>query len=248
MRLKRHALLIAAPKLKDHRDHPGTQVDVAELRRWMLSNPGGAWEDGEIEILNNNPSWEDLTPWLEYQAKCDYVFNAFAGHGYMVNADYGGNDTAICLRDGQDIRVKALNPGNKRCTILADCCRNLSIVIPAELIEEQKAYAKIAEADDRGRFRELFDQAVLSAEEGATYLYSCGENQSAADDDNQGGLFTFQLLNSAREWASYQPKNAVLYIDRAFEAAQTRTIRVEPQQHPHMPPVRRRRHFPFAVT
>ena len=41
MSLKRHALLIASPKLKDHRDHPGTQVDVAELCRWLQSNQGG---------------------------------------------------------------------------------------------------------------------------------------------------------------------------------------------------------------
>ena len=80
------------------------------------------------------------------------------------------------------------------------------------------------------------------------YLYSCGENQAAADDDEQGGLFTFQLLKSAREWASLQPKNAVMYMDKAFDAAQARTNRVEPQQHPHMPPARRFRHFPFAVT
>jgi hypothetical protein len=176
------------------------------------------------------------------------VFNAFAGHGYMVKADYAGHDTVICLRDGQDIRIKALNPGNKRCTILADCCRNLSITIPAELIEEKQAYATFAEVVGRDRCRELFDRAVLSAEQGATFLYSCGENQSAADDDAQGGLFTFQLLTAAREWASLQPTNAVLYMDKVFEAAEARTRRIEPQQHPHMPPVRRMRHFPFAVT
>lgn len=247
MSLKRHAILIAAPKLKDHPDLPGTEVDVAKLQQWLRSNQGGAWEAGEITTFSN-PTWADLEPWLKYQAGCDYVFNAFAGHGYMVPAEYGRGDTVVCLRDGQDLRAKKLNPGNRRVTILADCCRNLTVDIPSELIEEKRAYAKFAEDPDRRRFRDLFDRAVLEAEEGATYMYSCDENQSAADDDEDGGLFTFNILKAAREWAMYQPKGAVFRLDKVFEAAKARTTAMAAQQHPEMPPVRRMRHFPFVVT
>jgi len=69
---------------------------------------------------------------------------------------------------------------------------------PSELLEEKRANAKFSE--DPSRFRDLFDRAVLEAEEGATYLYSCDQNQAATDDDEDGGLFTFNFLKAAREW------------------------------------------------
>lgn len=247
--MKRFALLIAAPKLKDHRPLPGTEVDVVKLREWLLSDRGGAWEPNEIKTFSN-PAFTDLKPYLTYQSGCDYAFTAFAGHGYMVKAEYGGHDTVVCLRDGEDLRVKELNPGNKRCTVVADCCRNLITDIPAELIKEALTYnAKSFSAyDDRARLRALFDQAVTAAEEGATYLYSCDKNQQAADDDDDGGLFTFHLLKAAREWAGAQARPAVLRLDTAFATAKARVTVAEPQQHPEMPPVRRLVHFPFAVA
>ena len=247
MTLKRHAILIAAPKLKDHRDHPGTEVDVAKLKRWLCSNNGGAWEPSEIATFSN-PSAAQLEKWLNFQAGCDYVFNYFAGHGYMQPTEYGGRVTFLCLKDDDDLRARELNPGNKRVTVIADCCRNLPFQFPGELLVEKRAYAKSAEIIDRRRFRDAFDRAVLEAEEGATYIYSCNENQSAADDDNDGGLFTFSFVMSASEWASYQPKNAVMRLDKVFESASARTTAMLPQQLPEMPPVRRMRHFPFAVT
>jgi hypothetical protein len=247
--MKRFAILIAAPKLKDHRPLPGTEVDVVKLREWLLSNQGGAWEPNEIKTFSN-PTHAELKPYLAHQTSCDYAFTAFAGHGYMVKAEYGGHDTVVCLRDGEDLRVKALNPGNKRCTIVADCCRNLIVDIPSELIKEALTYRAKAfsEYDDRVRCRALFDSSVSGAEEGAVYLYSCDKNQTAADDDDDGGLFTFNLLKAAGEWVSRQPRNAVLRLDAAFATAKARTMAMEPQQHPEMPPVRRLVHFPFAVS
>lgn len=85
-------------------------------------------------ISRRSATRAELEPWIKYQAGCDYVFNAFAGHGHMVQADYGRADTVVCLRDGEDLRVKKLNPGNKRVAILADCCRNLTIATPASCL------------------------------------------------------------------------------------------------------------------
>src|SRR3954465_14590338 len=102
--MKRHAILIALPKLQGHADLPGTLVDVAKVRRWLISNHGGPWKSEEIKTFTN-PSYEELKPYLKYQSGCDYVFNLFAGHGYMVPGDYGA-DTVACLRDGVDLRVK----------------------------------------------------------------------------------------------------------------------------------------------
>jgi len=244
--VKRHAILIASPKLKDHDALPGTLADVANMRGWLLSNQGGAWEPGEIKTFTN-PSYEELNPYLQLQSGYDYVINLFAGHGYMVPADYG-TDTVACLRDGVDLRVKMLNPGNKRCTVLADCCRKLHVNIPPELVLEARAEkTAVFASDDRARCRALFDKHVMAAEEGAVYLYSCGKNQTAADDDAQGGLFTYNFIRSAREWASYQPQNAVMQTNRTFKAAKDRTTRMEPQQHPEMGGVRRLTFFPFAV-
>jgi hypothetical protein len=245
--MKRLALLIAAPKLKDHPDLPGTEVDVRKMRQWLRTNQGGAWEADEIQTFIN-PKWEDLKPWVKQQAAADYAFTLFAGHGYMVSADYGAYETAVCLRDGEDLRVKDLNPGNKRCTILADCCRGLTVDIPSELIEEQRAFAKFAEAPDRQRFRDLFDGSVLAAEQGAIYLYSCDKDESAADDDVDGGLFTFHFLKAAREWASNRLPYSVMTLDQTFAAASGRTKAAVPQQKPQLNGGRRLRYFPFGVA
>lgn len=246
--MKRHAILIASPKLKNHKDLPGTLVDVKNVKQWLLSNQGGAWESEEIKTFTN-PSYDELMPHLKHQVGCDYVFNLFAGHGYMVKVDYSA-ETVACLRDGVDLRVKMLNPGNKRCSIIADCCRGLHVKIPPELVLEESIRAKYAAKamDDRARYRALFDKHVVAAEEGALYFYSCGKNQTAADDDDRGGLFTFNFLRAAKEWASRQSANATMQINRTFEAAKARTTQMEPQQHPEMGAVRRNTFFPFAVT
>jgi len=246
--MSRFAILIAAPILKDHRPLPGTEVDVVNLRNWLLSDQGGAWEPHEI-VMFSNPSLIDLKPHLARQRGCDYAFTAFAGHGYMVNTDYGGHDTKLCLRDKVDISTKELNPGNRRCTILADCCRGLITDIPLDLIEAFSIRTKSAsQFDERARYRALFDSAIMGAEEGATYLYSCDKGQTAADNDKKGGLFTFNLVKAGREWAGRQPKNAILRIDKVFATAKEATTAKEPQQHPEMPAVRRMVHFPFAVS
>lgn len=156
--MKRLAILIAAPKIRGSRVLPGTEVDVVNLKNWLHSNNGGAWEEDEIRTFTS-PSYADLKPSLLDQRDCDYAFNAFAGHGYTVRAEYGNHDTVVCLRDGEDLRVKFLNPGNKRCTIVADCCRTLMVDIPPELIKEARSYhgKGFREFEERRRCRELFD-------------------------------------------------------------------------------------------
>jgi hypothetical protein len=246
--MKRHAILIASPKLKNHTDLPGTLVDVRRMREWMLSNRGGAWEPEEIQTFTN-PSHDELKPYLQHQTKCDYVFNLFAGHGYTVPGEYTP-DTVACLRDGEDLPVRMLNPGNRRCSIFSDCCRHFHVDLPPELIVEKRAEERYAAKamDERARMRELFDRHVMACDEGAVYFYSCAKNQGAGDDNDEGGIFTYFFVKSANEWASYQPSNAVMPINRTFEAAKDRTTRLAPQQTPEMGGVRRMTFFPFAVT
>lgn len=246
--MKRHAILIASPKLKEHEDLPGTLVDVSRVRSWMISNEGGAWEPAEIKTFIN-PSYDELKLYLREQASCGYVFNLFAGHGYTVQSDYAP-DTVACLRDDIDLRERMLNPGNKRCTIFTDCCRHFHVELPPELIVEKRAMDRYAAkaVDERKRMRYLFDKNVLASEEGALYFYSCAKDQGAGDDPKQGGLFTYNFVHSAREWASYEPTNAVMQINRTFHAAKVRTTQMAPQQTPEMSAVRRMNYFPFAVT
>jgi hypothetical protein len=188
-----------------------------------------------------------LRPWIRHAARLDYVFVAFAGHGYVIKEEYSFS-TVACVSDAHDVRIRDLNPGNKRCVVVADCCRSIETEIPVELVESVRRYTKAAQFVETRRYRDLFDRAVECAEEGVVYLYSCDQNQTAADDDDQGGLFTFHLLKGAVKWAGSQPEGAVLSADKAFDTARTRVMAAEPQQHPTMGGVRRRVYFPFAVT
>jgi hypothetical protein len=241
--MSRLAILIAAPELRGHDPLPGTLADVERLANWMRSDEGGAWQKTEIRTFQN-PCYSDLAAHLAEASRCSYAFSSFSGHGFVRKGDFG-HQTMLCLRDGEDIPANALNPRNKRCTVLTDCCRGLHVDLPtAEPIAEFAL--KYARETRRDRLRAEFDRAVMKCEEGAIYIYSCDKNQASAEDPDEGGLFTYSLVTSAKAWAD-RSHDAVLRLNTAFDAARAKTTAREPQQHPRMS-TRRNLYFPFAVT
>ena len=72
----RKALLIGAPG----DDLPGVTKDIANLKDFLLSDAGGAWESREIETLID-PSRILVDSKLSALSLSDYSFVFFAGHG-----------------------------------------------------------------------------------------------------------------------------------------------------------------------
>ncbi|MFA8017733.1 caspase family protein [Bremerella cremea] len=243
--MKRKAILIESSNLDRQQDLPGARADVESFRRFLRSDAGGDWYDDEIVILHK-PSYQDLQRELDRASSCDYSFITFSGHGEHVQGKTV-DETRVCLNEETDLAAHRLNPGNDKCTILIDACRN---VVPERVTEQYARSAMLKFALNSGKtgHRRIFDLAVAKCEIGPVFLYSCNLNESAGENDN-GGFFSTFMVSEAENWFERcnDSGNVYLSMRSAFNRASPATTRRQPQQHPQYEEGRRQNSFPFAV-
>ena len=238
--------------MPNHDYLPGVKVDLENYSQFLKSNYGGAWEANEISIMDT-PKKSVLEAVLMLSRTADYVFITFSGHGEHLTGK-GINETKICLNAEEDIAVYELNPRNKRHSVIIDACRTVRTITETK---EKRALANQfsgAPYTVRSKCRELFDGAVAASEEGRTVMYSCDINQIANEKTGGGGVFSEELVNSARGWAVNKAVEAwrnvadVLKMDEAFKYASAATYKLSAPQKPIYEPGRRHVHLPFAVA
>ncbi|KAJ3060727.1 hypothetical protein HK102_009378, partial [Quaeritorhiza haematococci] len=245
--MRRKAILIEAGCVKDCQDIPGPLVDVALYKRWLLSDHGGAWEEEEIQVLNC-PGPASVQAWVKAASFADYALVAFSGHGHHVkNTATNREETRVILRGGEEFSVGDLNPNNARCTLIVDACREVTTIHLLESVKAARAAYVRSAGNVRQRHRDAFDAAVQACGEGTIRLYSCSVGQIAGDTQD-GGVFTFGLIDGAESWATRTSITAELPINRAFEIAKSYTLGQRPRQAPMYEGDRRLRHFPFGVV
>jgi hypothetical protein len=240
--MNRIALLIEASQVSGLVDLPGARKDVEDLKFFLKSPLGGAWDENEIKILRT-PTKSLLEINLSSAKSYNYVFIAFSGHGYHAKGK-NINETRICLYGSQEISVNTLNCGSPKTTIVIDACREVHVIkeditatFAMDELSKRMLYA------DRAAHRKLFDDAITSAPMGAEYLYSCNLDE-AAGESSEGGYFTQALLRSGK---NFNKKACVLTVDDAFREGKYYVTAKAPQQHPVFEGGRRLTHFPFAV-
>lgn len=240
--MNRIALLIEASQVLGLGDLPGARKDVEDLKFFLKSPLGGAWDENEIKILRT-PTKSLLEINLSIAKSCDYVFIAFSGHGYHAKGK-NINETRICLYGQQEISVNTLNCGSPKTTIVIDACREVHLIqedlaatFAMDALSKRMLYA------DRAAHKRLFDAAIAAAPMGAEYLYSCDLNE-AAGESREGGYFTQALL---RIGENFNKKGCVFTVDEAFRAGKYYVTAKAPQQRPVFEGGRRLTHFPFAV-
>ena len=245
--MKRAALLIASER--GGRAIPGVHKDVANLKIFLQSDIGGAWNSNEIIILVD-PTEAILDTAVSNLKDNDFAFISYSGHGFhSKNID----QTKMCLRDAMNNNVEVpifnLIPDCQRHTISIDCCRH----VEEDILIESRAYKAAMESlasarPKRERYRKLFDAAVEQAEKGGILLYSCNLNESAAEDSN-GGCFTYGLIKNALAHESKTPKNENHYlgVDEALDLSAVYLKSLKKQQTPQLDAGRRRYYFPFSV-
>lgn len=186
----RKAVLIEASAVPGQDPLPGAARDVDTLKSWLMSNPGGAWEEDEIEILRN-PTVNLVRAHMVFARSTDYAFISFSGHGCHPNeGDF--DDTEVALYDGC-LRVYELNCGAARCGVVIDACRYVG---PESFVESyQRAVGGVKLARDRTweAHRQMFDSAVAAADKGVVYLFSCDITEFAGESPLTGGYFTRYL-------------------------------------------------------
>ncbi|NOS89669.1 MAG: caspase family protein [Methylococcaceae bacterium] len=245
MSITRKAILIGSPSVTPKL--PGVTVDVNDIKRFLLSNQGGAWKSSEIvTLIDQSP--ELVKSHVALANNIDYVFITCSGHGeHRVGQSL--DETVMYLTDKDTISINNINPRNKRHLVIVDVCRNL-VVIKKELKEalSHEAMATLDSARSMIDYRRVFDDAVMASSEGRIVAYSCDINQSAGDDGT-GGVFTQALLKVPRKFV---PTGNSLYgivnISQAFEKAKAETYIKNAPQSPVFNAGRRREFFPFAIV
>lgn len=245
--VRRAAVLIAAPALKDHQYLQGVDSDLEKLEEFLRSANGGLWSDSEIHKLKN-PTKSAITSLLSnLEGSTDYLFCHFGGHGHHPEAH---DQTSLCINDYQEIKVSEIFPNISRQTLIIDACRKIT----REVLElSRKMAALYAERTEFGTYpsscRSLFDTAIMDAEKGRIVAYSCSTDESADD-----ALFTPALVAVAERWAVDSAKrfsqhaSKTLNIYDAFGAAKDVTMGRNKLQNPEFACGRRLGYFPFAVA
>lgn len=238
----RRAHIIGAEVIAGQPRVRGVQVDKARVRRFLMSDEGGAWREDEIEVFEN----PRLISGLRGVAPVDFQLTYFAGHGFSE-----AGQPFVCLNNEQYVPVGALPVfANKSLTII-DACRN-EIRDWAPLIEKRADFAGVGGVGDllyRMRCRHLYDAAIEEAESGATTLFASSYDESAWGTTHLGGLFTRHLIEGAEAWAAAprraSSEAAVLCANRAFLKAVDEIDAAD--QSPVGLTQQGSRHLPFAV-
>jgi hypothetical protein len=255
--VKRKALLIghndaSSPRLN------GVNKDLYDIREFLLSDFGGAWEPDEI-LYFSRPSADQLRKRLSYEGyNCDYLVTAFAGHG-AHDPQFG---SYIQLSDDETFLVSELEHQALRQLVLVDACR---AVLHERILPPFRRVAGIEvggfpDMDYRKMCRAVYESKILRAEEGTITIQSCSIDENAGDTPH-GGLFTQALVRHAWRWATSISNSSsvqkVLNAKIAFDTAQQSTWQIAYQQRrPQLPAINgdlfdgsiRQRFFPFAVA
>lgn len=247
--MKRKAVLIEAAELKGHNDLPGARRDVVNYRQYLSSAFGGAWDEStEIDTFTK-PGKKFLLEYIRYLSTYDYTIITFSGHGHHVTGR-GLDESRICLNDTEELAVRDLYPNNPKSLIIADSCREVTVLEEEERksVLETLASKTAARHPNRANCRALFEEAIELAPPGPLYMYSCNIGEVAAESNTRGGYFSRALIDVANEWSDRQSRPAALRTDEAFALACKLTTASNSGQHPQYEgSTRRNTHFPHAV-
>ncbi len=239
--MKRRALIIYCDDTESGK-LSGPPFDNQHYRSFLTSNLGGRWEESEILSLRNPKAAEVLKAVREFLNGADYTFTIFTGHGFLNSDD--NNIQYLEVLDS-DISILTLKTLSKRQTLIIDACRGF--FSPSEAI--LKGFSEVYEhfTGDAYSTRQIFNNAILRAEEGWTILYAASRNETALDTDN-GAAYLLSLLRIAENWEDVDKRNNIIDLKVTHNYAKTylaenfNTIQV-----PSMNREKRLRHFPFAV-
>ena len=184
--MKRKALLIG-----NTHGLPGVKIDLKKFKNYLASEIGGAWLASEIETIQN-PSKSSLLNKIEITKlqQCDYVVVLFSGHG-----GHARHTILEINQAGETIEDSQLHGISPRQLTIHDCCRSI-----LEPITESAALDSVefAARNQYSNVRQRYNSRIMQAIPQQAKLYSCSIGQ-VANETNDGGIYTSNLLASARK-------------------------------------------------
>lgn len=229
--MKRRAILIFNDG--GHSNYlPGVKIDKVNYLKFLKSPEGGAWEDYEIKVYDNDCDRSSLLTYINmfrFSEQTDYWLIIFSGHGY-VN---GQNQTIIELSPGKECSVDDIKKAtaNARRLFIADSCRLVIRTITDSLKCERKLFSDTNSSSTyRQRCKDLYmDQLEKVYKDSFNAAYAAEYNQCANDDDTIGGYYSGELLKAASTMiegrkASYHADDFVVVFETIHKVAKQAVI------------------------
>lgn len=184
--MKRRALLIGNSK-----GLGGVKLDIQNYRKFLKSNFGGQWFDSEITV-KMNPTKSDILKTIQFltDESPDFVFVAYSGHGA-----YKKTTILEINEDGELISENDLIGISKRQISIFDCCREC---VRSELIERKKSGGILTFSNSKSNIRVIYENRIMQASEQQVRLYACSIGETSLDTTEEGGLYTKNLISSAK--------------------------------------------------
>jgi hypothetical protein len=109
--------------------------------------------------------------------------------------------------------------------------------------------AKKADILNPQNCRQLYDEMIASCGVSSVVTYGCSKNETATDVSDRGGLYSYNLLDAAYEWAGVETPRAWLSIVGVHNNAEPKVITLSgDRQHPQITRPRSGNYFPFVVV
>ncbi len=214
--MKRIALLIGA--VDDEKIATGTALDITNYKKFLTSEIGGAWNDQEVIIERILTKESILSSLKKIKGEFpDFAFVVFTGHGGYRN-DSSNND--LYVNENEFIKESDLdNIASRQITIL-DCCRSCVISELNKAIDSTEMFSEGGNFSIRKLIRKHYNDRMMQAAEQEVRLYACKKDSYAHTDDDEGGVFSKYLLQTAKDIQreDYMP------IKKAFNKAQSLTF------------------------
>ena len=236
---------------------PNVKKDKLNYYRFFNSSEGGAWDDDEISVYENNFYFEDFCEHIRFQKNMDepydYIVMVFCGHGF---SDRKGerwlevrpgdtDDTYVSVSQIRDICYGI------RTLFISDSCA----AIPRSMREENSGIGRLnmftGDNNYRIRCRNIYDAVVMNTSRysfTAGYAVSLGEE---AGENEKGGIYSQTLLDVARQTKHELRRTSNEYASFSYVhalAADIVAARTDVEQHPAIEMSRSRYQFPFVVT
>lgn len=240
---------------------PNVKADKENYLRFFHSAEGGAWEDEEIQISENNFDFSVFADDIRFQQRMqrpyEYIVLVFCGHGY---SDANGERWIEVRPDGSNGSCVSLSQIKEACyrtrtLFISDSCL---AIYPQPATE--RSYSAITDSfhrEDyyRARCKELYNELVKRTSEytfTAGFAVSLGES---ADDNERGGYYSQTLLDTARIHINalkndnqYANQNYASFSAIHDAAARVVAAKTNEKQHPSIEMPRSYYQLPFIVV
>lgn len=247
--MRRYALVIANPgELGAANYCEGVNKDAQNYGKLLKSPVGGAWLDSEIRVLNK-PSISEVRLQMAEARRADYAFIVFAGHGYYSATK---RSTILELRRGEEIDSAELRVGAKKQSLILDCCRKIERVSIVEKMA-MLAFTESAPRINAENCRKYFDKKLEECPEALVVIHSCAIGQTAGDDSEKGGYYSYNLMDSVSDWQSNLMVSSQYYytmnISEAHDKGASRVVRISGgRQTPQIEKPRSAPYFPLGIV